>query len=213
MRYNYIAIEGNIGAGKTSLATMIAKEFNGRLILEQFQDNPFLVKFYQNQERYALPVELSFLSERYQQLKTELANQDLFHQFTISDYFLNKSVIFARKTLNAEEYQLFYKVFNVMNSNIPRPDLLVHLYRDTKHLQNNIRERGRDYEQNISDQYLESIQESYFEYIRQQKDLRILLLNVNELDFVSNPNHYKTISDAIFQDYPTGISFRNFRDI
>lgn len=168
MRYNYIAIEGNIGAGKTSLATRIADRYNGKLILEQFEDNPFLAKFYENQEKYAFPLELSFLADRYQQLKKELARQDLFSDFTISDYFLNKSLIFARKTLNEDEYQLFMTLFNIMNANLPRPDLLVHLYVKTSRLQENIRNRGRDYERQIQDEYLDRIQESYFNYLKQQ---------------------------------------------
>ena len=206
MYYNYIAIEGNIGAGKTSLATKIANDLNGRLILEQFDDNPFLAKFYDNPERYAFPLELSFLAERYQQLRTELANQELLHDFTISDYFLNKSVIFARKTLNEDEYQLFYKLFNIMNANLPRPQLLVHLYVNTKRLQSNIQMRGRSYEQKIQDEYLEKIQSSYFEYLKQQTKLRILVLDINALDFVRNTSDYHIIIDAMNQQYPPGIT-------
>ena len=208
MLYNYIAIEGNIGAGKTSLATKIANDHNGRLILEQFDDNPFLAKFYDNPERYAFPLELSFLAERYQQLRTELSNQELFHDFTISDYFLNKSVIFARKTLNEDEYQLFFRLFNIMNANLPRPELLVHLYVNTRRLQTNIQMRGRSYEQKIPDDYLEKIQSSYFDYLKQQNKLRILLLDINALDFVKHESHYHLIVDAINQQYPLGISTR-----
>ncbi|MFN3554969.1 MAG: deoxynucleoside kinase [Bacteroidales bacterium] len=206
MIHNYIAIEGNIGAGKTTLATMIAQQYNGKLILEQFEDNPFLAKFYDNQERYAFPLELSFLAERFQQLKTELTSQELFHDFTISDYFLNKSVIFARKTLNEDEYQLFFKLFNIMNANLPRPDLLVHLYVSTTRLQLNIKNRGRSYEQKIPNEYLENIQSSYFEYLKQQKQLKILLLDINELDFVKNPEDYQLIMDTINKEYPAGIT-------
>ncbi len=208
MLYNYIAIEGNIGAGKTSLATKIANDHNGRLILEQFDDNPFLAKFYDNPERYAFPLELSFLAERYQQLRTELSNQELFHDFTISDYFLNKSVIFARKTLNEDEYQLFFRLFNIMNANLPRPELLVHLYVNTRRLQTNIQMRGRSYEQKIPDDYLEKIQSSYFDYLKQQSKLRILLLDINALDFVKHESHYHLIVDTINQQYPLGISTR-----
>lgn len=206
MKYNYIAIEGNIGAGKTTLARMIAQQFNGKLILEQFENNPFLARFYDNQERYAFPVELSFLAERYQQLRTELINQELFSDFTISDYFLNKSVIFARKTLNEDEFQLFFKLFNIMNSNLPKPDLLVHLYVKTERLQSNIRKRGRDYEQKIADEYLDNIQTSYLEYLRQQSNLKILLIDINNLDFVDNPEHYELIINTINQEYPVGIT-------
>lgn len=206
MRYNYIAIEGNIGAGKTTLATKIAQKYNGKLILEQFEDNPFLARFYENQERYAFPLELSFLAERYQQLKRELANQELFSDFTISDYFLNKSLIFSRKTLNDDEYQLFITLFNIMNANLPRPDILVHLFVRINKLQSNIRNRGREYEQRIPDTYLEKIQESYFNYLNQQPTMRILLLDINALDFVAYPQHFQSIVDTIDQEYPKGIT-------
>lgn len=206
MRYNYIAIEGNIGAGKTTLASKIADRFNGKLILEQFEDNPFLAKFYDDPDKYAFPLELSFLAERYQQLRKELASQELFSSFTISDYFLNKSLIFARKTLNDDEYQLFITLFNIMNANLPRPDLLVHLFVSVKKLQQNIRNRGREYEQRIPDQYLEKIQDSYFNYLKQQPQLRILLLDINELDFVAYPEHFRIIVDTIGKDYPRGLT-------
>jgi len=206
LRYNYIAVEGNIGAGKTTLATKIAQQYNGKLILEQFEDNPFLAKFYENQEKYAFPLELSFLAERYQQLKRELANQELFTHFTISDYFLNKSLIFARKTLNSDEYQLFITLFNIMNANLPKPDLLIHLFVETKRLQRNIRIRGREYEQQIPDEYLNKIQESYLDYLKQQPQLRILLLDVNQLDFVKSNSDFDKIISAINDDYPKGIS-------
>ncbi len=209
MRYNYIAIEGNIGAGKTSLATRIANQFNGKLILEQFEENPFLAKFYEDQDKYAFPLELSFLADRYQQLKTELARQDLFSDFTISDYFLNKSLIFARKTLKDDEYQLFRTLFNIMNANLPRPDLLVHLYVKTNRLQQNIRNRGREYEQRIPDDYLERIQESYFNYLKQQPDLRILVLDVNAIDFVAYPEHLRMVLETIDKDYSRGMTSVN----
>jgi len=206
MRYNYIAVEGNIGAGKTTLATKIAHQFNGKLILEHFEGNPFLAKFYENQEKYAFPLELSFLAERYQQLKRELANQELFANFTISDYFLNKSLIFARKTLNPDEYQLFITLFNIMNANLPRPDLLVHLFVQTPRLQQNIKARGRAFEQQIPDEYLDKIQISYLDYLKQQPHLRILMLDINKLDFVTRQNDYQKIVEVIDQDYPKGIT-------
>jgi deoxyadenosine/deoxycytidine kinase len=206
MRYNYLAVEGNIGAGKTTLATKIAHQFNGKLILEQFEGNPFLAKFYENPEKYAFPLELSFLAERYQQLKRELAHQELFSNFTISDYFLNKSLIFARKTLNPDEYQLFITLFNIMNANLPRPDLLIHLFVQTPRLQQNIKARGREFEQQIPDEYLDKIQVSYLDYLKQQPQLRILMLDINKLDFVTSNNDYQKIIEAIDQDYPKGIT-------
>nr|MBC8147774.1 deoxynucleoside kinase [Bacteroidota bacterium] len=147
MKYNYIAIEGNIGAGKTSLSTRIAEQFNAKLILENFEDNSFLPKFYKEPDKYAFPLEMSFLAERYQQLKDRLTDQDLFKSFTISDYFINKSLIFSRKTLQKDEYLLYSKLFEIIISSLPQPDLLVYLYLDIDKLKSNIIKRGRLYEQ------------------------------------------------------------------
>jgi deoxyadenosine/deoxycytidine kinase len=203
--YKYIAIEGNIGSGKTSLATRISNDYNAKLILEQFEDNSFLPKFYEDQARYAFPLELSFLAERYQQLKDLLSNQDLFKDFTISDYFINKSLIFSRKTLQSEEYKLYHKLFEIISQMIPRPDLLVYLYSSVERLQANIKKRDRSYEQNIEDDYLEGIQQSYFDFIKHQEDLRILIIDTNDIDFVNKPSDYAKIVDAIFQDYSMGV--------
>ncbi|MFO8067695.1 MAG: deoxynucleoside kinase [Bacteroidales bacterium] len=206
MRYNYIVIEGNIGAGKTTLSTMLSERYNGKLILEQFEDNAFLAKFYEDPDKYSFPLELSFLAERYQQLKKELTLQNLFHNFTVSDYFINKSLIFARKTLNDDEYQLFLKLFTIMNANLPRPDLLVHLYVGVDRLQQNIKKRGRSYEQKISDDYLFKIQDSYYEYLKQQQNLRILVLELNNIDFVENEEDFNLILSKINHDYPKGMT-------
>ncbi len=203
--YKYIAIEGNIGSGKTSLASNISEDYNAMLILEQFEDNSFLPKFYKDQARYAFPLELSFLAERYQQLKNLLSNQDIFKDFTISDYFINKSLIFSRKTLQSEEYKLYHKLFEIISQMIPRPDLLVYLYSSVERLQENIKKRDRSYEQNIKNEYLESIQQSYFDFIRQQKNLRILIIDTNNIDFVNNIEDYNKVVDVIFRDYPIGI--------
>ncbi len=203
--YKYIAIEGNIGSGKTSLASNISEDYNAMLILEQFEDNSFLPKFYKDQARYAFPLELSFLAERYQQLKSLLSNQDIFKDFTISDYFINKSLIFSRKTLQSEEYKLYHKLFEIISQMIPRPDLLVYLYSSVERLQENIRKRDRSYEQNIKNEYLESIQQSYFDFIRQQKNLRILIIDTNNIDFVKNIEDYNKVGDVIFRDYPLGM--------
>ncbi len=203
--YQYISIEGNIGSGKTSLATRIAKDYNARLILEQFEDNSFLPKFYKEPDRYAFPLELSFLAERYQQLKDNLSHQDLFKDFTVSDYFINKSLIFSRKTLQKEEYKLYHRLFEIISQMLPRPDLLVYLYSSIQRLQSNIKKRDRSYEQNIQDEYLQSIQESYFDFIRQQKDMRILIIDSNNLDFVENEDDYHKIVEVIFKEYPIGV--------
>lgn len=208
MRHNFIAIEGTIGAGKTSLATKIAEDYNGKLILEQFADNPFLPKFYAEADRYAFPLELSFLAERYQQLSTQLSSQDLFKNFTISDYLFNKSLIFAQKTLTADLFGLYGKLFNIINASMPKPDLLVYLYLQVDKLKYNIKLRGRSYEQSIADDYLEAIQQGYFEFIKQQQNMRILILDTNAIDFVNNPDDYKKILHHIDQDYPIGIHRR-----
>jgi deoxyguanosine kinase len=205
MRYNYIAIEGNIGAGKTCLSTMIAEQFNGKLILEQFEDNSFLPKFYKEPDKYAFPLEMSFLAERYQQLKDQLTKQDLFKSFTISDYLFNKSLIFARNNLQSDEFALFSQMFTIIDEFLPKPDLLVYLYLDISNLQNNIRKRGRSYEQEIQDTYLESIQKGYFDSIKKMPGLRTLIVDTNNIDFVNNNADYESILSLIEQDYPAGI--------
>jgi len=203
--YRYISIEGNIGAGKTSLASMLARDLNARLVLEEFADNPFLPKFYESPERYAFPLELSFLSERFSQLTREVIAGDLFAPQVISDYFLAKCQIFARNNLQADEYNLFLKMYEVISSSCPKPDLLVYLYRDVANLQENIRERGREYEKNISDEYLENIQRQYLEFIRQHADMRVLMIKLSGVDFVKRASDYHQIKQLISYEYPMGI--------
>ncbi|HMM11727.1 MAG TPA: deoxynucleoside kinase [Bacteroidales bacterium] len=203
--YNFIAIEGTIGAGKTSLASKIASGFNGKLILEQFEENAFLPKFYAEPEKYAFPLEMSFMASRFQQLKDQLSNPDLFSNFIIADYYIVKSLIFAQNTLQPDEFDLFKRFFNLINPSLPRPDLLVYLYLDVEKLQQNIRKRGRSYEQHIKDEYLDGIQKGYFDFIRQQRDMRILLLDTNNLDFVANDVDFKAIMDIISKPHPPGI--------
>lgn len=205
MHYNYIAIEGNIGAGKTTLATQLAAELDAHIILEQFEDNSFLPKFYKDPDRFAFPLELSFLADRFQQLKTHLGSPDLFRQLTISDYFIHKSLIFARKTLANDEYTLYTKLFSIIDSALPKPDLLVYLYLEIDQLKKNIHKRGRDYEQNIDNNYLERIQSGYLEYLRQQNDMRILIIDTNNMDFVVDQNDYKLLFDIISRPYDKGI--------
>lgn len=205
MHYNYIAIEGNIGAGKTTLAAHIAADLNARLILEQFEDNSFLPKFYTDPDRFAFPLELSFLADRFQQLKTHLGTPDLFQQLTISDYFIHKSLIFARKTLANDEFSLYSKLFSIIDAVLPKPELLVYLYLEIDKLTQNIRKRGRDYEQNIDKSYLERIQSGYFDYIKQQQDMRILIIDTNNMDFVGKKEDYKLLLEIIGEEYKTGI--------
>ncbi|TCP28364.1 2-amino-4-hydroxy-6-hydroxymethyldihydropteridine diphosphokinase [Tenacibaculum skagerrakense] len=196
-KYNYIAIEGNIGAGKTTLAKMMSDEFNAKIVLERFADNPFLPKFYKDEERYAFPLEMSFLADRYQQLSDDLAQFDLFKNFIVSDYYIFKSLIFAQVTLHNDEYKLYRKMFDLMYKEIVKPDLYVYLYQNTERLLQNIHKRGRAYEQNIEATYLEKIHEGYINFIKTQRDLNILVIDVSELDFVNNKNDYKTILNKI----------------
>jgi len=196
-KYNYIAIEGNIGAGKTSLANMMSDEFNAKVVLERFADNPFLPKFYNDNDRYAFPLEMSFLADRYQQLSDDLAQFDLFKNFIVSDYYIFKSLIFAQITLHSDEYKLYRKMFDLMYKEITKPDLYVYLYQNTERLLENIKKRGRDYEQNIEASYLQKIHDGYSNFIKTQPDLNILIIDVSDLDFVNNPHDYETIISKI----------------
>jgi len=196
-KYNYIAIEGNIGAGKTSLAKMMSDEFNAKIVLERFADNPFLPKFYEDKERFAFPLEMSFLADRYQQLSDDLAQFDLFKNLIVSDYYIFKSLIFAQVTLQKDEYLLYRKMFDLMYKEITKPDLYVYLYQNTDRLIKNIKKRGREYEQNISSDYLKKIHNGYSNFIKTQQDLNTLTIDVSELDFVNNKDDYQLIIKKI----------------
>lgn len=188
--YNYIAVEGNIGAGKTSFTTMVSQDFNAKLILERFKDNPFLPKFYEDQSRYAFSLEMSFLADRYQQLSDDLAQYDLFKDFVISDYDVFKSLIFAKITLQEDEYSLYHKLFNLMYKELVKPDLYIYLYQNTDRLLENIKKRGRDYEQNIKQDYLAEINKSYLTFIKSQPNLNVKIIDISELDFVNDRKDY-----------------------
>lgn len=196
-QFNNIVIEGNIGAGKTTLAAKIAEDFNAKLVLEGFADNPFLPKFYEDQSRYAFPLEMSFLADRYQQLSDDLTQLDLFRKFTVADYYIFKSLIFARVTLAEDEYRLYHKIFEIMYKEIPKPDLYVYLYQNTEQLLQNIKKRGRNYEQEIPPEYLDKINQGYLEYLKQQKDLNVLIIDVSDKDFVENHQDYISILGLI----------------
>jgi deoxyguanosine kinase len=195
---NYLVIEGNIGAGKTSLARMIAEKHNARLILEQYEDNPFLPKFYREPDRYSFPLELSFLASRYRQLHKELTSPDLFQPLTVADYFFSKSLIFAKITLQIDEFNLYRQIFDIIHQQLPKPDLYVYLYVSIEKLVSNIQKRGRDYEQDITPEYLEKVQQGYFEYLRSLQNQKIIVLDMQHLDFISVKRHYSLIEDAIF---------------
>ena len=204
---SYLVIEGNIGAGKTSFAKKIAAECNAKLILEQFADNPFLPKFYKEPDKYSFQLELSFLAERYHQLNNELTSRDLFKSFTVADYYFMKSLIFARSTLRDDEYNLYRQIFDIIYKTIPKPDLYVYLHQDVPKLKRNIVKRGRDYEQDISDNYLAKIQQGYFDFFKMQNDMTFLIIDINELDFVENKADYEEIKKVIFRKkYEKGIN-------
>ncbi|MDP3432587.1 MAG: deoxynucleoside kinase [Bacteroidota bacterium] len=207
MSINYLVIEGNIGAGKTTLAQMIGKKYQAKLVLEQFADNPFLPKFYENQEQYSFPLEMAFLAERYNQLNRELSHFDLFSNFTISDYYFMKSLIFAQNTLQPDEYNLYRQFFTIIYDKMPKPDLYVYLHKDAGLLLKNIALRGRSYEANISKEYLEKITQGYFSYFRQQNDIPILIIDTNGIDFVNLPEDFEKIDNAIFKkQYEKGLN-------
>jgi 2-amino-4-hydroxy-6-hydroxymethyldihydropteridine diphosphokinase len=200
--YNYIAIEGNIGAGKTTLTGMLSEDFNAKTVLERYADNAFLPKFYENEERYAFPLEMSFLADRYQQLSDDLAQFDLFKNFIISDYYIFKSLIFAQVTLSHDEYALYRRMFDIMYKEITKPDLYIYLYQNTDRLLENIKMRGRDYEQNISADYLKKIHKGYANFIQTEPHLNILVIDVSDMDFVKNPEDYRAIVKKILELEP-----------
>ncbi|MBK5284095.1 MAG: deoxynucleoside kinase [Bacteroidia bacterium] len=203
--YQYIVLEGNIGAGKTSLATRMANEFNIRLVQEHFSDNPFLPLFYENPQRHAFSLELFFLAERYQQLKDNIAEQDIFQQQTVSDYILSKSLVFAKTNLGESEFSLYHRLFHIIHSHIPKPDLLIYLHKDIQVLLKNISKRGRQYELGIESEYLKKIEEGYWEFFRQQSGYPILVIDTNDLDYVNNEEDYRKIISLLSKKYSSGI--------
>jgi deoxyguanosine kinase len=195
--FNYIAFEGNIGAGKTTLVNKIADDFNAKTVLERFADNPFLPKFYKDQNRYAFPLEMSFLADRYQQLSDDLAQFDLFKDFVVADYHIFKSLIFAKITLAEDEYRLYRNLFDIIYKEMPKPDLYIYLYQNTERLLQNIKKRGRNYEQNIEAAYLDKINTGYLDYIKSQTDLNVLIIDVSDRDFVKKHEDYLFILNEI----------------
>ncbi len=196
-KYNYIAFEGNIGAGKTTLVHKFADDFNAKTVLERFADNPFLPKFYKDQNRYAFPLEMSFLADRYQQLSDDLAQFDLFKDFIVADYHIFKSLIFAKITLQEDEYRLYRNLFDIIYKEMPKPDLYIYLYQNTERLLQNIKKRGRSYEQNIEAEYLDKINNGYLEYIKSQTDLNVLIIDVSDRDFVKKQEDYLFVLSEI----------------
>jgi deoxyguanosine kinase len=204
----YIIIEGNIGAGKTSLATKMAEQYNGKIILEQFHDNPFLPKFYSNPDRYSFSLELSFLAARYKQLNDEISSIDLFKSFTIADYYFVKSLVFARSTLGEDEFNLFRQLFQIIYQQLPLPDMYIYLHASPQRLLNNIADRGREYEKSISAAYLEQIQKSYFSFFKTENRFPIIAIDTSEIDFVHKSSDYDALTKAILNpDYKNGLNW------
>jgi len=207
MDYNYIVIEGNMSAGKTTLVKKFGEEFGAKMILERYAENPFLPKFYEEPGRYSFPLELSFLADRYHQLKEELSNRNIFSSLIVADYYFAKSLIFARITLKDDEYNLYRQLYDIIHQHLPIPDLYVYLHLPVEKLISNIKKRGRDYEVKIEDEYLLSLQNGYFDYLKSQKDMRILLIDESNINYVNNEHDYMKIKNCIFNtQYNEGIN-------
>ena len=206
MKYTFISIEGNIGAGKTTLANLLAERLNARLILEEFADNPFLAKFYDNPAQYAFSVELFFMAERYKQQKDLVSQQDMFRTLTISDYLFTKCLLFAKVNLPDDEFRLYQRLFDTMHHQMIQPELLIYLHAPVSKLQENIKKRNRPYEQNIQNDYLYNIQQTYTHYIKQH-NTKTLIVDTSNADFIGNPKHLDTILDALEKEYEDGQHF------
>jgi deoxyguanosine kinase len=206
VKYSFVTIEGNIGAGKTTLANILSKHFDARLILEEFAENPFLPKFYQNPDQYAFPLELFFMAERYKQLKDLLHSNDLFQNITVSDYLFTKCLLFAKVNLPEEEFRLYQKLFDIINPQIIQPDLLIYLHSPVAKLQENIKKRNRSFEQDIPNDYLYTLQETYTQYIKQH-NIKTLFIDASNADFIGNPKHLEIVLEALDKDYENGQHF------
>jgi deoxyadenosine/deoxycytidine kinase len=203
VKYNFITIEGNIGAGKTTLSNRLASHYNARLVLEQIADNPFLPKFYDNPAQYAFPLELFFMAERFKQLKDILQQKDLFQSITVSDYLFTKCLLFAKVNLPEDEFRLYQSLFDIMYAQLVQPDILIYLHAPVHKLQENIRKRARVYEQKIPNEYLFNIQETYTHYIKQH-NIKTLFVDVSKADFLENEAHFEAITTALDKEYPQG---------
>lgn len=208
-----LVVEGNIGAGKTTLAQMLSKDAGARLVTERFDDNAFLPKFYENRDRYAFPLELSFLADRYNQLKNEIEHPDLFRQQTICDYHFFKSLVFARQTLSDDEFQLYRQLFHIVMGLVPKADLFVYLHRPIHVLLANIAKRGRSYEQHIDGAYLQLIQDSYFDFFREHPEYPILIVDVDDLSFEDDALVYDKLRQIIGLQYGEGIHLRRLKEM
>ena len=205
MSYKFITIEGNIGVGKTTFSKMLAEELGYRIVLEEFADNPFLPKFYNQPERYAFSLELFFMAERYRQLG-DLREQDLFSKGIVSDYFFVKSKLFAENNLSDDELLLFNRLSDIALKNLPKPDLIIYLHSDVKRLQENIKKRGRTYEQNISNDYLSDIQNKYFDFFKKHIEFPVLIVDVSEVDFVNQKDIFERLVALTAKSHQMGMN-------
>ena len=204
MNYKSISIEGNIGVGKTTLAKLLSNDLGYKLILETFENNPFLKDFYENLNKNALPLELFFLAERYELLK--LNSEDMFFSGTVSDFVFDKSKLFAVNTLKDYELNIFNKIFSLMKKSVKNPDILIYLHSDLSSLQNKIIKRGREYENNIQSDYLKKLNETYLDYISKRSEFPVILIDVTNLDFKNNYRHFNLIKNIIFQKHENGVT-------
>lgn len=211
MNYHFITVEGNIGAGKTTLAHLLSKHYNARVVLEEFADNPFLAKFYENPAQYAFPVELFFMAERFKQLKDLIQQKDLFNNLTISDYLFTKCLLFAKVTLPDDEFRLYQRLFEIIHQQLIQPDILIYLHAPVSKLQQNIKKRNRSYEQSIPDEYLFNLQETYTHYIKQH-NIKTLFVDASNADFLHREDHLQTIIDALDKEYEPGQHFITLPD-
>ncbi len=205
--YAFIAVEGNIGAGKTTLCHLLAEQYGCSLVLEQFTDNPFLPFFYEQPERYAFPVELFFMTERHKQLQEHFAQPDLFRSFTVADYFFLKTLLFAKNNLSGEEFRLFQRLFSVLNATFPKPDLLLYLHRPVSVLQQQIQHRGRDMERLITDDYLEGLQHAYLDFFKQETEIPIVVLDLHDANFIQDASILEGIVTVLKQEYRPGLQY------
>jgi len=205
--YRFITIEGNIGTGKTTVCKLLSKDYNLKLVLESFADNPFLPFFYENGERYAFPVELFFMTERHKQLQENVLQSDLFQDTVLADYFFLKTVLFAKNNLNKNEFRLFHRLFKILNDTFPKPDLLIYMHRPVDILLQNIKARNRSYEQNITSTYLVKLQNAYFDYFKFERDIPVLILDMKDTHFTPNSNSYKQLTDLLRIKHPPGMQY------
>ena len=208
MKYHFIAVEGNIGAGKTTLSQLLSQHYNTKLMLEEFAENPFLTKFYENPKQYAFPLELFFLAERFKQQQDLIKTADLFQSVTISDYLFTKCLLFAKVNLPEEEYRLYQKMYEVFSQQLTQPDVLIYLHAPVNKLQSNIKKRNRKFEQSIPDEYLFKLQETYTSYIKQH-NIKTIFVDASNADFLYNEAHFKLITDALEKDLEEGQHFIN----